>query len=64
MHQISLFKSFTKVIGYQSLNEILEDIRSGRYKNQISKIRRMIKDGQEDKSDQLKKQLQLTEKKF
>jgi len=54
---ISLFKNFTKGIGSRTLPQIVEEIRGDRYKDAISKIRKLVENGDSEKVSRLKKSL-------
>ena len=55
MRNISLFKNFTKEIGSRTLSQIVEEIRGNHYKDAISKIRELVKSGDQEKVNRLKK---------
>jgi len=55
---ISLFKNFTKGIGSRTLPQIVEEIRGDRYKDAISKIRKLVEEGDTEKVSRLKKGLE------
>ncbi len=57
MEKITIFQHFTKVIGHQSLPEIIEEIQGDFFKVPISKIREALNNGNKELADHLKKRL-------
>lgn len=57
MISVSVFKDFVKKEEDISLNQILEDIRDGKYRNQVEEIRKAFKNGERELAQYLKKKL-------
>ena len=54
---VSVFRNFVNKVEDKSLEEILNDIKIGKYKAEISDIRHLINNDRKEESDELKKQL-------
>ena len=57
MKYISQFKNFINEIGAKTLSEIVNDIRGDYFKEPVLKIQRLVKSGEKEKADKLKKGL-------
>ena len=57
MKKISVFENLIKEVGSQSLTQIMKEIRGNRYKTAVLKIRELVKSGDQDKAEKLKKEL-------
>lgn len=57
MEKVSIFKNFVHKTEDKPLLDVLEDIKSGIYKNEINAIRELMDEGKEKEADDLKKQL-------
>jgi len=57
MKEVTLFKNFTEVIGNTQLDNLICDIRNGKYKWQIEKLRKLVAEGKQKDYDKQKKAL-------
>lgn len=57
MEKVSIFRKFVQKTEDKPLIDVLEDIKSGIYKDQISAIRELMEEDREKDADALKKQL-------
>ena len=57
MRKISVFENFIKELGSQSLAQIIKEIKGKRHKAAVLKIRKLVSIGDQEKADQLKKEL-------
>lgn len=57
MREVTIFKNFTEVIGNTVLDDLICDIRNGKYKWQVEKLRAMIAEGKRKEYDKQKKSL-------
>jgi len=57
MEKVSIFKKFVQKTEDKPLVDVLEDIKSGIYKDEINDIRKLMDENKEKEADTLKKQL-------
>jgi hypothetical protein len=57
MKEVTLFKNFTEVIGNTQLDNLICDIRNGKYKWQVEKLRKLVAEGKQKDYDKQKKAL-------
>lgn len=54
---ISIFRKFNEVVEIKSIPEILQDIKDGKYENEVLKIRELAMANMKEEADNLKKRL-------
>src|SRR4051812_46959792 len=54
---VTIFAGFDNPVEHKLLPEIISDIRSGKYKNEIEEIRRLYSQGEEEAAKEEKQQL-------
>jgi len=57
MREVTLFKSFTEAIGNCKLDDLICDIKNGKYKWQVEKLRKLVVEGKRKDYDKQKKAL-------
>jgi hypothetical protein len=57
MKNITVFSGFNKPLGNKDLREFLREVKNGRFKTEVEKIRLLIREGHEEEAQQLKKLL-------
>jgi hypothetical protein len=57
MREVTLFKGFTEAIGNCKLDDLICDIKNGKYKWQVEKLRRLLLEGKKKEYDKQKKSL-------
>ena len=57
MKNITVFSGFNKPLGNKSLREFLREVKNGRYRAEVKKIRSLIRNGEEEEAQRLKKLL-------
>lgn len=57
MKSITVFSGFNKPLGNKDMREFLREVKNGRYRAEVEKIRWLIREGEEDEAQRLKKLL-------
>ena len=57
MKNITVFSGFNKPLGNKDLREFLRDVKNGRFRDEVEKIRSLIREGNEEEAQKLKKLL-------
>jgi hypothetical protein len=57
MREVTLFKNFTEIIGNTRLDDLICDIKNGKYKWQVEKLRRLVAEGKQKDYNKQKKSL-------
>lgn len=57
MKNITVFSGFNKPLGNKDMREFLREVKNGRYRAEVEKIRSLIREGEEDEAQRLKKLL-------
>ena len=54
MKNITVFSGFNKPLGNKDLREFLRDVKNGRFRDEVEKIRSLIREGSEEEAHRLK----------
>jgi len=55
--KVTIFQNFTQILSHQHISEVLEQIKSGKYKSQVVELQKLVSSANNDEYTKQKKSL-------